>query len=107
MSSGPELLLDATPEGVALWIHVTPRARRAQLGGLHDGALRVAVTEPPADGAANEACGRALARALGVRRAAVAVDPGSKHRRKRVRIAGEPASLCRELRALATPGPTD
>jgi uncharacterized protein (TIGR00251 family) len=107
MSSAPELLLDATAEGVALWIHVTPRARRAQLGGLHDGALRVAVTEPPADGAANQACRRSLARALGVRRDAVAIDPGSRHRRKRVRIAGDPAALTRRLRALAAPGPTD
>ena len=48
----------------------------------------MAVNEPPVAGAANEGCARALAEALGVPRAAVALDPASRGRRKRVRIEG-------------------
>ncbi|MDH3212220.1 MAG: DUF167 family protein [Myxococcales bacterium] len=86
---------------MAFWIHVTPRARRKGVGGTHGGALRVAVSEAPVAGAANAACARALARALGVGRAAVALDRASRGRRKRVRIEGDAEALAARLRELA------
>jgi uncharacterized protein (TIGR00251 family) len=86
---------------VSFWIHVSPRAARERVGGEHGGALRVAVREPPVEGAANEACVRVLARALGVQRAAVDLDPGARGRRKPVRVAGEPERLEAVLRRLA------
>jgi uncharacterized protein YggU (UPF0235/DUF167 family) len=93
--------LARTESGVAFWIHVSPRSRRPQVGGVHGDALRVAVSEPPIDGAATEGCARALARALGVRRAAVALDPASTGRRKRVRIDGDAELLTQKLLELA------
>jgi uncharacterized protein (TIGR00251 family) len=86
---------------VAFWIHVTPRSRRERVGGTHGDALRVSVSAPPAGGAANAACVEALARALEVRRGAVELDPGSRSRRKRVRVLGEAGALARRLRELA------
>jgi uncharacterized protein (TIGR00251 family) len=83
------------------WIHVTPRSRRESVGGLHGDALRVAVTAPPIEGQANEACARALARALGVRRAAVRIDPGARGRRKRIQVDGDPEALEARLGGLA------
>lgn len=71
------------------------------MGGEHDGALRVAVAAPPADGRANAACVKALARALGVSRSCVSLDPASRSRRKRVSIEGDPARLGDRLRELA------
>ena len=50
--------------------------------------LRVAVTSPPVDGAANAAVIEALAAAFGVRRAAVEIVRGERDRRKTVSIAG-------------------
>jgi uncharacterized protein YggU (UPF0235/DUF167 family) len=44
------------------------------------------VKAPPVEGAANAACVHAIARALGVGRDAVAIDPASKGRRKLVRV---------------------
>jgi uncharacterized protein YggU (UPF0235/DUF167 family) len=82
---------------------VTPRASRDKVGGKLGDALRVAVSEAPVDGAANRACTHALADAFGVRRGAVEVDAGSKHRRKKVRVHGGPAALTRRLTALAAP----
>lgn len=94
------LSLRRSSEGVWFTIHVTPRARREQIGGLHGDALRVAVREPPVEGAANAACARAIARALGVGRDCVAIDPASKSRRKRVRISIEAARRDEVERAL-------
>ena len=96
-----DLRLSVDSRGVAFWIHVTPRARRKSVGGTHGGALRVAVAEPPVGGAANAACARALARALGVGRGAVDLDRGSRGRRKRVLIAGDAEALAARLQELA------
>jgi len=103
-SDPPELSFDRTEEGVAFWIHVTPRARRVSVGGCRGDALRLSVKEPPVEGRANEACAEALAEALGLRRAAVSLDPGARGRRKRVRVEGDGANLERRLRALAASG---
>ena len=104
---GSDLSLDVTRDGLAFWIVVTPRARRESVGGCRGGALRVAVVEPPVEGEANAACARALARALGVRRAAVRLAPQAKGRRKRVVVEGEAPALARRLRELAEPGGAD
>ena len=103
--AGPELAL--TRDGVAFWIVVTPRARRAQVGGSRGGALRVAVREPPIEGEANAACVKALARALGVPREAVRLAKSSSGRRKRVEVTGEAQRLSRRIRELAEPPPGD
>ncbi|MFP8879222.1 MAG: DUF167 domain-containing protein [Myxococcota bacterium] len=95
------LQLALTRSGVAFWIHVTPGSRRPAVGGIHGDALRVAVKEPPVDGAANRGCVRALAKLLGVRRSAVDLDPGSTGRRKRVRVEGDRAALAARLEVLA------
>lgn len=91
-------------DGLAFWIHVSPRARRCAVGGVHGDALRVAVKEPPLEGRANAAVRKALADALGVRGEAVELDPGSRGRRKRVRVRGEFAVLIERLRGLAEGG---
>jgi len=95
------LSVQTTAEGVAFFIHVTPRARHEVVGGAHGGALRVAVREPPVEGKANEACAKALAKALGLRREQVQIDPEAKNRRKRVRILGKSSALTTQLEILA------
>lgn len=98
---GGDLSFRATPQEVAFWIHVTPRARRETVGGTHGDALRVWVRAVPSGGAANRACREALASAFGARRSDIELDPASKGRRKRVRIRGDGAALARRLAALA------
>jgi uncharacterized protein YggU (UPF0235/DUF167 family) len=95
------LRLDSTADGIAFWIHVTPRARVSKVGGRHGDALRVAVSEPPIEGRANAACERAVSSALGLRRREVSIDPSSRGRRKRVQAKGEPELLSARLRELA------
>lgn len=86
---------------MSFWIHVSPRARRQRVGGLHADALRVRVTAPPVEGKANAACVRVLAQTLGEPPARIELDAGSRGRRKRVTIRGDPEALCRRLHALA------
>ena len=65
-----------------------PRASRNALAGLHDGALRVRLTAPPVEGAANEALVRFIAESLGLPRRQVTVVLGTSGRRKILEIEG-------------------
>ena len=87
-----------------LRVRVQPRARRPSLGGPSPGgtALRIAVTDPPEDGRANEAVRRAIAAALDVPPSAVEVAQGAAARLKTLRIAGDPARLSDQLQRLLT-----
>jgi uncharacterized protein (TIGR00251 family) len=69
-------------------VQVVPRASRVAVGPAVGDRLRVAVTAPPVDGAANAAVIEAVAAAFGVRKSAVEIARGAQGRRKTVRIAG-------------------
>ena len=69
--------VDEVPGGVRLTIHAQPRAALNQVVGLHGDAVKVRLTAPPVDGAANQALVQLLSMVLGV--APARVRP---HRRK-------------------------
>lgn len=80
-----------------LTIRVQPRASSdGVLGFLEDGTLRMRVTAPPVDGAANVAVCKVLSKALGIRRAAVKVTHGKTALRKIVQITGLSEAEVRE-----------
>ncbi len=83
-------------------IRVQPRASASEISGYGaDGALRVRVTAPPVEGAANEAVIRTLADALGVPKSSISILRGDTGRVKIVEIAGldEAEVRARALRA--------
>ncbi len=66
-----------------LAVRVTPRATRDAVEGFDaEGSLRVRVTAPPADGAANAAVARLLAKALGLPGRDVVLVVGATARQK-------------------------
>ena len=84
-------------ESCRITIRVQPRASSdGVLGFLEDGTLRMRVTAPPVDGAANIAVCKVLSKALGLRRAAVRVTHGKTARRKIVQVTGLSEAEVRE-----------
>lgn len=87
-------------------VQAVPGARRAGVVGLHDAALKVAVTARAVDGAANAALVAVVAEAAGVRPAAVTLVRGATSRRKQLRIqcasAAEVTTVLRRLVTLVT-----
>jgi uncharacterized protein (TIGR00251 family) len=75
-------------DGVELLVLVQPRASRTRVVGEHDGRLKVALSAPPVDGAANEALVDFVAEALGVRKGDVTLLEGLSSRRKRLAVRG-------------------
>lgn len=70
-------------------IRVRPGSSRTVVGGEHDGALLVRVGARAVDGKATEAALRALADALGLRRADVRLVSGATGRTKVVELTGD------------------
>lgn len=91
------LVVEEVSGGVRFGVQVAPRASREAVLGVHDGALKVALTAPPVDGAANEALVAFLARALGVPKRAVRITGGQTSRRKRVEVEGTTAAAVRAI----------
>jgi uncharacterized protein (TIGR00251 family) len=81
-------MLDLQQSGsdVLLPVAVQPRASRNAAAGLHGSALKLLLTAPPVEGAANEACLRLLADLLGFSPARLSIARGMKARQKLVRI---------------------
>ena len=61
-----------------------------------DGTIRIRVGAAPEDGRATEAARRALAKALGLRRTAVALEAGATSRTKRFRVDGLEEATARQ-----------
>jgi uncharacterized protein (TIGR00251 family) len=83
-------MLDIREDGraVILKVRVQPRASANEVAGVFEGALRVRVTAPPVEGAANDACRTFFAEKLGVPLSRVEIVAGHRGREKRVRISG-------------------
>lgn len=78
--------LKESKKGLTFDIQVTPHASRAEIVCIQDGALKLKVTAPPVEGAANEACIKLLAGELGLKRSQMEISLGAKSRRKTVTI---------------------
>ena len=83
--------------GVRFSVRVQPRASSAGVAGVHGGALKVRLTQPPVEGAANEALVELLAGALGVPRRAVRIVSGATARTKVVDVDGTDVARVRQL----------
>jgi uncharacterized protein len=83
-------------------IYVTPRSAQPGIGGWRTGAdgreeLEVRVAEAPADGAANAAVVKLLAKALGISRSQVAIIAGAASRHKRIEVPFDAVEARRRL----------
>jgi len=85
-----------TADGVTFAVKVQPRARRNAIVGELGEALKVALTAPPVDGRANEACVEFFADSLRVSRSSVNIVSGQTSRNKVIRVTGITAAQLRE-----------
>ncbi len=67
-----------------LSLHVQPRARKNEITGIHDKAIKLRLTAPPVDGRANKAVRAFIAEKLGIPRASVMIKSGNKSREKQI-----------------------
>ncbi|RJP77385.1 MAG: YggU family protein [Desulfobacteraceae bacterium] len=85
------MMLDITEneKGLTFKIFVQPRSSQNEIKGLHGDALKVRLTAPPVDGAANKMCVAFLAKFFDVPKSNVEVVSGLSSRTKRICIRPE------------------
>lgn len=94
--------LKASGQELHLTLKVLPRASRNEIAGPMGDALRIKVTAPPVDSAANEAVIRFLAEQLGCSRSALHLVRGHTSRLKLMAISGlSPSEVIRRLQMAA------
>ena len=76
--------LDA--RGLLFKIVVQPRSSRNKIAGLHDDALKIKLTAPPVDGAANKMVVTYLAQCLDLPKSRLEIKTGHTGRQKQIRV---------------------
>ena len=76
----------ALPDGVRLAVQITPNARKTEVVGVLDDALKLKLQAQPIEGKANDALVRYLAETLAVPRSAVTITHGLTSKRKLIEV---------------------
>lgn len=85
------LLISETADGASFSVHVQPRASRMEICGIQGSELKVRLTSPPVDDAANRQLEEFIAKTLGIAKSKVTVTSGAKSRHKKLLVRGETA----------------
>ena len=80
------LWIQETPDGVIFKITVQPRGSKNEIAGLQGDAMKIRLTAPPVEGAANKMCVEFLAKSLKVRKSVVEIIRGRTSRSKKVLV---------------------
>ena len=81
------VVIQNSPSGATFAVKVHPRAKKNAITSEVGDALKVALTAPPVDGKANEACIEFFAKLLKVPRSSVTIAAGQSSRNKVIRVA--------------------
>ena len=80
------LFLQEKPEGVIFKALILPRSSRNELIGVQGDALKIRLTAPPVEGAANKMCIRFLAEYLKVPKSRIEIISGKGSRIKKILV---------------------
>ncbi len=73
-----------TPDGAVFKVLVQPRSSKNKIAGIHDGALKIKLTAPPVENAANQMCLKFLAKSLRVSTSTLGIVAGHNSRHKQI-----------------------
>jgi len=74
------------PDGVVLKVFVQPKSTKNEIVGIHEDAVKIRLTAPPIDNAANEMCVKFHAKQLGIPKSAMKIISGNASRHKQLFI---------------------
>jgi len=75
-------------ERIVFSVRVIPRSSKSEIVGEYEGALKIKLTSPPVDGAANDELIRFFSRTFSVSRSDVEIVSAHTARLKRVSVSG-------------------
>ncbi len=77
-----------TEHGVVFNVRLIPRASKSELVGVQGDALKIRITAPPVEGAANKECIKFLSDVLGIKKSQIKIIAGHRSKNKKVSISG-------------------
>ena len=86
-------------DGLTIAVRVVPRSSRSEIVGEIEGAVKVRLSSPPVDGAANAELIRLISKKLGVAKSAVSIVSGETSKTKRLRVIGVSAQKLQDVLA--------
>jgi len=86
--SEPDWKIRETGTGVDVPLHVQPRARRDELAGFHNGALKLRITAPPVNDAANRSVIAFFSSLLDIPKSRLEITSGLRSREKILHVHG-------------------
>lgn len=90
--------LETQSGGVLIRLFVQPRASKNEIVGVLGEELKIRLTSPPVEGAANRLCCEFVAKRLGVAKGQVDLVAGETSRHKRLLVHGvDVAAVLRQL----------
>ena len=95
MSGDDSTYLSARGAETLLAAHIQPRAAKSGFSGLFDGRLKIRISSPPVEGAANRECLAFLAGFLGVSKSEIKLLRGEQSREKTF-VISRPIEFVRE-----------
>ena len=78
------LFIQENTRGVKFKVFVQPRSSKNMITGLHGDALKIKLTAPPVDNAANKMCIKFLSKSLQVSKSSIEIISGHTSRTKMI-----------------------
>lgn len=79
-----KLFVKETSDGITFNVFIQPRSSKNSVVGLYGDALKIKLTAPPVEGAANKMCIEFLAKQIGVPKSSLSIISGHSSRNKRI-----------------------
>lgn len=83
-----EIPYNKVKDGLVIEVKVVPGSSRAGVIGVFENVLRVKLTAPPVEGAANEQLIKLLSEEFGIKKSNVIIVKGGSSRRKTIKLIG-------------------
>lgn len=75
-------------DGIIIEVRVIPRSSKKEIAGVSGNVVKVKLTAPPVDGAANEQLREVLAERFGIRKVNIVILKGESSKNKLIKITG-------------------
>ena len=90
----------ATGEGIEIFLHCQPGAKKTEVQGIHGDRLKIRLAAPPVEGKANDTLIAWLAKELGIPKLNIQLINGDTGRQKRLLISGVTLEQIQSLQPL-------
>ena len=89
--------INACENGIRLSAIIQPRSSKNEVTEIYNNALKIRLTSPPVDGAANKACIHFFSKLLGVSPSEITIVQGFSSRNKTIEVIGLTEKQFREI----------